>query len=157
MSCPPTPARTSRDSSWIEACGRFRISSSSLPRLTSVTFGWSCPSVVWCSRSCLYFVRHRHGAAAGLVSGAFTVALLSFVPGLGRWLFAGWMGLGLILGRVTTPVLLGVVWLILFAPLGMAFRVLGRDTMKRPFPSSEASFWEPHTATRTVGRYFQQF
>lgn len=105
----------------------------------------------------LYFVRHRHAAAVELLSGAFTLALLSFVPGLGRWLFAGWMGLGLILGRVTSPILLGLVWLILFAPLGMVFRLLGRDAIKRPFPAPEASFWEPHTSSRKVGRYFQQF
>ena len=105
----------------------------------------------------LYFVRHRHSAAVGLLSGTFTLALLSFVPGLGRWLFAGWMGLGLILGRVTTPILLGLVWLILFAPLGVVFRLRGRDAMKRPFPGREATFWEPHAPSQKVGRYFQQF
>jgi|SRR6185437_1049344 len=105
----------------------------------------------------LYLVRHHHAAAGGVVSGTFTLALLSFFPGLGRWLFAGWMGLGLILGRVTTPVLLGLIWLILFAPLGMVFRLLGRDAIKRPFPASEASFWEPHPPNQKVGRYFQQF
>jgi hypothetical protein len=105
----------------------------------------------------LYFLKHRHGAAVGLVSGAFSLALLSFVPGLGRWLFAGWMGLGLALGRVTTPILLGVVWLLLFAPLGLAFRLLGRDAMKRRFPAAEATFWEPHDSNRKVDSYFQQF
>lgn len=105
----------------------------------------------------LYFLKHRHGAALGLVSAAFSLALLSFVPGLGRWLFAGWMGLGMALGRVTTPILLGVVWLVLFAPLGLVFRLMGRDAMKRRFPASEATFWEPHDSNRKVASYFQQF
>jgi Saxitoxin biosynthesis operon protein SxtJ len=105
----------------------------------------------------LYFLKHRHGAAVGLVSGAFTLTLLSFVPGLGRWLFAGWMGLGLAMGRVTTPILLGLVWLILFAPLGMVFRLLRRDAMRRRFPASDATFWEPHASDRKIDSYFQQF
>lgn len=105
----------------------------------------------------LYVLEHRHAAGAGLGAAAIGVALLSFVPGLGRWLFAGWMGLGLALGRVTTPILLGVVWLVLFAPLGMVFRLLGRDAMKRRFPAPEPTFWEPHDAARKVDSYFQQF
>ena len=105
----------------------------------------------------LYFVRHRHGAAPALAGGGLALALLSFVPGLGRWLFVGWMGLGLIMGRITSPILLGVVWVVLFVPLGIVFRLLGRDAMRRKFPAPEASFWEPHPPRPKVGRYFQQF
>ncbi|HEX3906227.1 MAG TPA: SxtJ family membrane protein [Polyangia bacterium] len=105
----------------------------------------------------LAFVRHRRGAALPVLGGGLALTLLSLVPGLGRWLFAGWMGLGLILGRITNPILLGIVWLILFIPLGIVFRLLGRDAMKRTFPAREASFWEPHGPSREVRRYFQQF
>jgi hypothetical protein len=105
----------------------------------------------------LFFVRHRHGAALALAVGGFVLALLAFVPGLGRWLFVGWMGLGLIMGRISSPILLGVVWVVLFVPLGIAFRLLGRDAMKRKFPAPEASFWEPHPPSQKVDRYFQQF
>lgn len=105
----------------------------------------------------LYFVRHHHGAAVATAGGGVALALLSFVPGLGRWLFVGWMGLGLIMGRITSPILLGVVWLVLFVPLGIVFRLVGRDAMKRRFPAPEATFWEPHPPQPKVGRYFQQF
>jgi hypothetical protein len=105
----------------------------------------------------LYFVRQQHGPAVALVCGGFALALLSLVPGIGRWLFVGWMGLGLILGRISTPILLGFVWLIFFIPLGIVFRLLGRDSMKRQFPTSEATFWVPHIPSREAGRYFQQF
>ena len=103
------------------------------------------------------FVKHRHGAALPVLGGGLLLALASLVPGLGRWLFVGWMGLGLILGRITNPILFAIVWLILFIPLGIVFRLLGRDSMKRRFPASEASFWEPHPGGRNVDRYFQQF
>ncbi len=105
----------------------------------------------------LYFVRHRHGAALPVACAGLALALLSLVPGLGRWLFVGWMGLGLVLGRLTSPILLGMVWLILFIPVGIVFRLLGRDSMKRRFPARDATFWEPHPPNRDVRRYFQQF
>jgi Saxitoxin biosynthesis operon protein SxtJ len=105
----------------------------------------------------LYFVRHRQGAALALAGGGLALALLSFVPGLGRWLFVGWMGLGLIMGRISSPILLGVVWVVLFVPLGIVFRLVGRDAMRRKFPAPEASFWEPHPPHQKVDRYFQQF
>jgi hypothetical protein len=105
----------------------------------------------------LYFVRHRHGAALGLAGGGLALALLSFVPGLGRWLFVGWMGLGLVMGRISSPILLGVVWVVLFVPLGIVFRLMRRDPMRRKFPAPEASFWEPHPPEQKVDRYFQQF
>lgn len=105
----------------------------------------------------LYVAKHQHGAAGVVVGAAFALTLLSLVPGIGRWLFAGWMGLGLALGRVTTPILFGLVWLILFTPIALVFRLMGRDAMKRGFPASDASFWEPHGPERETRRYFQQF
>jgi len=105
----------------------------------------------------LYFGRHRHDAGLALAAGGSVLALLSLVPGLGRWLYVGWMGLGLAMGRITGPILLGIVWLVLFVPLNMVFRLVGRDSMKRKFPSTEATFWETHAPTQNVSRYFQQF
>jgi len=105
-------------------------------------------------------VRHRNGLAAALAGGGAALSLLSMVPGLGRWIFAGWMGLGLIIGRITSPILLGVVWVMLFVPVNVIFRLVRRDAMKRKFPADDASFWVPHDPRRprrNVGRYFQQF
>src|SRR5512137_2350241 len=105
----------------------------------------------------LHFVIQRQGAALAVLCGGFVLALLSLVPGVGRWLFVGWMGLGLIQGRITAPLLLGAVWLVVFVPFSIVFRLLGRDTMKRRYPDAQASFWEPHVPRREVRRYFRQF
>ena len=67
----------------------------------------------------LYFARQQHGAAVAVVCAGLALALLSLVPGVGRWLFVGWMGLGLVLGRITTPIVFGAVWLILFIPISV--------------------------------------
>lgn len=105
----------------------------------------------------LGLVRHRHGAALMLGGGGLGLALLSLIPGLGRWLYVGWMGVGLIMGRISSPILLGIVWVVLFVPLGIVFRLMGRDSMRRKFPAPDTTFWEPHPPTQKVGRYFQQF
>jgi hypothetical protein len=104
-----------------------------------------------------YLVTQRPVTALAILCGGLALALLSFVPGLGRWLFVAWMGLGLLLGRLTAPLLLGAVWLVVFVPFSIVFRLLGRDTMKRRFPAAKSSFWEPHVPHREVRRYFRQF
>ncbi len=45
--------------------------------------------------------------------------------------YRAWMKLGLLLGRITTPIILGVVFYLLIWPMGFAMRLFGRDPMAR--------------------------
>jgi saxitoxin biosynthesis operon SxtJ-like protein len=45
----------------------------------------------------------------------------------------GWMWLGHILGWINTRILLGIVFYGLITPIGIAFRLMGKDTMRRAF------------------------
>ena len=51
-----------------------------------------------------------------------------------------WMRLGLFLNRLTTPLILGAVFFLLFAPLAIVFRLIGRDTMARNLDDSLQSY-----------------
>ncbi len=42
-----------------------------------------------------------------------------------------WMKLGLLLSRVTTPIILGIVFYLLIWPMGLVMRIFGRDPMAR--------------------------
>jgi len=105
----------------------------------------------------LYLADHRPVAALSVSGVALGLCLLSLVPGVGTWIYLAWMGLGLALRRVTSPVLLAIIWLFLFVPVGVASRVVGRDPMKRRFPAADATFWEPYLPCQDIHTYFRQF
>ena len=52
-----------------------------------------------------------------------------------------WMGLAHAISRVTTPVMMSVVYFIVMTPIGLLMRLLGRTPLKRPAKSG--SFWIP--------------
>ena len=64
--------------------------------------------------------------------------------------YRAWMGLALLISKVTTPIFLGIVYFGVITPLGIARRLFGRNSLKRP--SDMSSFWmerPPATETRS--------
>jgi len=45
----------------------------------------------------------------------------------------------------------------LITPLGLVFRLIGRDLLCRRFDPKARSYWVPHQQAKKVERYFQQF
>lgn len=52
-----------------------------------------------------------------------------------------WMKLGELLGRVVSPIVLGVIFFGVFTPVGLVMRAFGRDAMCRRFEPASASYW----------------
>ena len=52
-----------------------------------------------------------------------------------------WMALGLLLGRVVSPVVLGVIFYGVFTPVAWVMRLAGRDAMCRRLDPAAASYW----------------
>jgi len=53
------------------------------------------------------------------------------LPGVLRPVFYVWMKLGHVLGWINTRIILGVVFFVLFAPVALLLRILGKDPMHR--------------------------
>lgn len=106
----------------------------------------------------------------GLVTGAILAALFGlFFPWLLErpipawpWVIAGvlaawalvlplslrpvyrfWMRLSIVLSRITTPVIMGVVFFIVITPVGFMMRAFGRDVMARQFDAEAKSYRVP--------------
>ncbi len=63
-----------------------------------------------------------------------TLFLVGMVLPKALWpIHKGWMWLGHILGWINTRILLGIVFYGLITPIGIAFRLMGKDTMRRAF------------------------
>ena len=94
------------------------------------------------------------GTLAGL--GA-TIALTSLVrPVLVKPLFVGLSLLTAPIGIVVGELLLILIFLGVFLPLGLMFRVARRDALQLKFDRGKDSYWQPKPSARSTSSYFHQ-
>ena len=105
-----------------------------------------------------YFSRGHH--EAGLVLGALAV----FIGGLGliippavRWLFVSWMVLAFPVGWAISQIMLALMFYGLITPIGLLFRLKGRDLLARKPAANRPSFWMPKQTPEDVRSYSRQY
>ncbi|MGO9471712.1 MAG: SxtJ family membrane protein [Isosphaeraceae bacterium] len=106
-----------------------------------------------------------HGLARGRIVLALVLGLLASVVGvLGlirpewmRFIYVGWMVLAFPIGWTISQVMLVVMFFGLFVPIGLAFRLLGRDPLQRARQPESNSYWTPKPAPADLRHYFKQF
>ena len=69
------------------------------------------------------------------LGGAFSPATLKPV-----WFY--WMKFALLLGLVMTFLLVSLAWFVMFIPVGLFFKLIGKKTVNVEFRSSKASYWD---------------
>jgi hypothetical protein len=52
-----------------------------------------------------------------------------------------WMQLGRLLGKVTTPIVTGLLFYLVFTPAGLLARLLGKDPLRLRFDPQANSYW----------------
>jgi hypothetical protein len=90
------------------------------------------------------------GALALSIGGAGLVR-----PSLVRPLFVGWTRVTRPVGEVVSTIVVAVIFAGVFVPVGLLFRVLGRDTLalrRRASPT----YWQPKTRPRDARSYLRQ-
>ena len=63
-----------------------------------------------------------------------------FFPASIRSIYVVWMKFALLISKVSTPVILGVVFLALIFPVALIFRVIRSDSMKRKFEGESQTY-----------------
>jgi len=58
--------------------------------------------------------------------------------------YRGWMAIGHVLGWINTRIILGVMFYLLFLPVGLGLRLLGKDPMARSIDKSLATYRVRH-------------
>lgn len=76
---------------------------------------------------------------------------------LTRWIFLGLMAVTLPIGFVISFVVMALFFFGLLTPVGLVFRLMGRDILKRQFDLDTSTYWQPHKQVHDSKRYFQQF
>jgi hypothetical protein len=76
---------------------------------------------------------------------------------LTRWMFVGLMAVTLPIGLVVSFVVMALFFFGLLTPLGLIFRLRGRDVLNRRFDPDASTYWQNHKQAQDSKRYFQQF
>jgi hypothetical protein len=108
---------------------------------SGVPFGWQAP---WLTPLVIWSV-----AAAGSALGAVWPAGL-------RPIYVGWMVAVFPIGWTVSQVLLIVIYFVIFTPVAVVFRLIGRDALHRVFDRQASSYWIRRPPAPDVGEYFRQ-
>jgi hypothetical protein len=89
-----------------------------------------------------------HETTVYVLGGLATLLILAglVVPGQLGPVQRGWMGLALLISKVTTPVFMGIVFFIVIAPVGLLMRLFGRNPIKHK--AVNRSYWVRRTGAR---------
>lgn len=74
-----------------------------------------------------------------------------------RYPFIGLMLLALPIGWVISHAALAIAYYLVLTPLGLIFRLMGRDAMQRTLDREATTYWEPHNPNQGLKRYLRQF
>lgn len=78
------------------------------------------------------------------LAGGFALAALA-VPGILAPLNRLWLKFGLLLHRVVSPLVLGIMFFLVLTPTGLLMRLLGKDPLRLRFDKDAASYWIDRT------------
>ena len=100
---------------------------------------------------------HQPIRSWGIVLGAAFAAVALVSPWLLTPLNITWTRFGQLLNRITNPVILGVVFYVVIAPIGMAMRLCGRDVLRLKGDRTARTYWTPRNPADAASSMRQQF
>jgi hypothetical protein len=104
------------------------------------------------------FGRERHTIAAILAILALTVGPIGLVsPRLVRPIYVGLIVFTFPIGWTVSQIILLIIFFLIFTPVALIFRMLGRDVLHRGWNSGRGSYWTPKPSSNDPRSYFRQF
>lgn len=94
-----------------------------------------------------------------IISGVgFAIFLCSLISGkLTRMIYLGLTLVTLPIGWAVSFILLAIFYFLIITPLGLIFRLIGRDPLHRNFDQKAEGYWLRRNPPNTIERYFHQF
>lgn len=85
--------------------------------------------------------------------------LLIIKPLVLRPLLEKWLKVAHAIGKFNTQILLFIVYLLIFIPVGSLMRLMGKDPLKKNWTKDEHTYWEEHelAGLKDKTRYQRQF
>jgi hypothetical protein len=88
----------------------------------------------------VYWRFKNNSAIFALILSTFFAVAAFLAPQLLNPLNCLWYGFGLLLGKIMSPIVLGIIFFVLITPISLVTRLFGRDEMKMKKRSVE-SYW----------------
>lgn len=116
------------------------------PLPSNKKFGWFFVLVFTLVAVYLHYKQATLWPVAFLGAAALTAIITFVIPAWLAWPNRLWYGLGMLLGKIVSPLVLGLIFFLLITPVAVLTRLMGRDVLllkKR----NVASYWvkrEPH-------------
>ena len=101
-----------------------------------------------------FFIIYHHIAYLVLIISALFFILARFNPDKLLLLNRLWMKLGIILGTIINPIVMGIIYFSLFVPIGLILRVIGRDELKIK-NTKKKSFWRKRSVQNNFKTSFK--
>ncbi len=76
-----------------------------------------------------------------LVLAAVILAVALIRPSLLAPFNRAWMKFGLLLHKITNPVIMGLIFFLAVTPTALIMRAMGKDPLRRKFDPSATSYW----------------
>ncbi len=95
------------------------------------------------------------GAAALIGAGLGLLGILA--PGALKPVFVGLVLISFPIGLIIGELILLMIFVGVFLPMALLFRIIGRDVLQRRMSAESETFWVPRSAPSNVRRYFQQY
>ena len=67
-----------------------------------------------------------------------------------------WMSFGLVLGMIVSPIFMGVIFFMIFTPIGILMRLFGRDELLLQF-KTKPSYWTKRNNDMLSNSFSRQF
>jgi len=88
----------------------------------------------------------KHVPIWPVVTGGAAVFFLAagfLTPKLLRPLNLVWLKLGLLLHKIVNPIVMGLLFFVVFTPMGFIMRLAGKDPLKLKRDSAASTYWSP--------------
>ena len=66
-----------------------------------------------------------------------------------------WFKLGMILGAIISPIVMGIVFFIVVTPIGFILRIMGKDLLNKKYDKEKETYWIKREAS--IGTMKRQF
>jgi small-conductance mechanosensitive channel len=86
------------------------------------------------------FLRGEPLRLSAILTGSLLILVGCLVPSWLAWIHRAWMAIGHLLGWINTRIILSVIFYGLITPMGIMFRLLGKDRVQQGFSNSSSTY-----------------